>query len=101
VPTGPQVQVQIFIDLNRNRLMDYGEETHNVLVHLTTRDRRWTQEAYAQYGEARVGTSGLATDSEVVVMVPYLHYALTLRIREGDLLTQVPLTYPTYPILLP
>lgn len=95
------MQVQIFIDLNRNRLMDYGEETHNVLVHLTTRDRRWMQEAYAQYGEARISTTGLDTESEVVVMVPYLHYALTVRIREGDVLTQLPLAYPAYPILLP
>jgi hypothetical protein len=99
--TGQSVQVQIFIDLNRNRLMDYGEETHNVLVHMATRDRTWTQEAYALYGEAHLSTDGLPDDTEVVVMVPYLHYAVPIQLRDQTRLTQVPLLYPTYPVVLP
>lgn len=96
-----KVSLQIFIDSNRNGVMDYGEEVESVLVYATTRDRRFEMEGYTSKGEAVLPLSEMTEDEELLLLVPYLHRAASFQQRGGTITSDVALDLPQFPVYLP
>lgn len=100
-PSAAKVSLQIFIDSNRNGVMDYGEEAENILVYATTRDRRFEMEGYTSKGEAVLPLTDMTEDEELLLLVPYLHRAASFQQRGGTITSDVALDLPQYPVYLP
>lgn len=99
--TGGSVSLQVYVDSNRNGVMDFGEEAENVLVFATTRDRSFEAEGYTTTGEALLPLSALSEDEELLLLVPYLHRAANFRQQGGTVTSDVALDLPIYPVYLP
>lgn len=98
---GASVSVQLYIDSNRNGVMDFGEEAENVLVFATTRDRSFEAEGYTRTGEVVLPLTGLAEDEELLLLVPYLHRAASFQQKNSTVTSDVALDLPLYPVYLP
>ena len=95
------IRVEIFLDTNRNEIMEWGEEVNDVLVYVTTRDRAWSSEAYTANGEALIPLAGVPTDEQVIVLVPYLHQGGVVKVKSTTITSSIPLDVPVYPAYLP
>jgi hypothetical protein len=95
------LRLNIYLDVNRDNLMNWGEETEQVLVVVTSRDRRWENEAYTSLGEAILPFSGVQPESELLVLVPYLHRSATFSVKDGEVQSEIRLDLPSYPVYLP
>lgn len=103
VPQPPlaALTLEVFLDVNRDGLMNRGEETENVLVVATVPSRSWETEAYVTRGEVALDLTGLPADEELILLVPYLHQSARIRPEGGELRSEIALDLPTYPAYLP
>ena len=94
------VELEVFTDINNDGLMSWGEEIDDILVYITTRDQRWSTEAYTVGGKVKIPLNG-APDEELVIIIPYLHRSAELKLNEGIIKTQVDLNTTILPSYLP
>lgn len=95
------LRVDIFMDINQDGVMNWGEGVNDVLVYLTTTDRTWQTEAYTTDGEALIPLAGLPENQDLLILVPYLHRSANLKIKGTNIESQIDLNLPTYPSYLP
>lgn len=93
--------IEIFVDINGDGRMNWGEEVEDTLVYAATTDGRWTSESYSVAGKAVIALAGVPPASELVVLVPYLHLSAVVPANSGAVASRIPLVLPIYPAYLP
>ena len=98
---GAVMTIEIFVDINGDGRMNWGEEVEDTLVYATTPDGRWTNESYSVGGKAVIALAGVPASSDLVVLVPYLHLSAAVPANSGSVASRIPLVLPIYPAYLP
>lgn len=101
-PVPGELHITVYMDENRNNLMDDGEGVENLL--LTASAGSWKAQAWTVAGVAVMQIPAEFYGSKILVQCPYLHWGETFAAPEADAAVAegvLRLTKPDYPVFLP
>lgn len=96
-----RLDIEIFLDVNRDGVMNWGEASEGILVVATVASGQWQQEAYVVEGTVFLDLADAPVGEELLILVPYLHRSARLPLEGGLIRSQITLQMPIYPSYLP